>query len=493
MARGFLAGLVWGTVISVGGVAVLSVLSPSPPSPALVTDAPGTGPATEAPRGETGLDASGGDSDLVERAPTAPGSDGIGTDDLTSVQEAGTAPAAAPQVGQAAGLTAPQSGASGVGTVPGTDAPVAPQAPSAAPSAPQASSELSISTEPAQPPAPEVAETESGFGTEADATSEAEPAPADDIAEEETVEVSPSAEADAPQAPETPESPQIAALPQAGEDGEATGGLGIGTRVAPLTEREGSRTNRLPSVGDDQQSEEPEAEITPVEVSGNPLDQFAIPFEAETDKPMMSIVLIDDAVAFGAEALENFPYPLSFAIDPTLPDAAARMAARRAAGFEVVALVDLPATATAQDAEVALAASFAALPETVAVLEGTGSGVQGNRDLSNQVTAIAKGSGRGLIMQDNGLNTAQKLALRDGVPSAVVFRDFDGAAQTPIVMRRFLDQAAFRAGQEGAVIMLGRVRPDTISALLLWGLQDRATRVSLAPVSAVLKASTDTE
>jgi len=34
--------------------------------------------------------------------------------------------------------------------------------------------------------------------------------------------------------------------------------------------------------------------------------------------------------------------------------------------------------------------------------------------------------------------------------------------------------------------MLGRVRPDTVSALLLWGLQDRASRVALAPISAVL-------
>jgi uncharacterized protein len=30
------------------------------------------------------------------------------------------------------------------------------------------------------------------------------------------------------------------------------------------------------------------------------------------------------------------------------------------------------------------------------------------------------------------------------------------------------------------------LRPDTISALLLWGLQDRASKVTLAPVSAVL-------
>jgi polysaccharide deacetylase 2 family uncharacterized protein YibQ len=54
------------------------------------------------------------------------------------------------------------------------------------------------------------------------------------------------------------------------------------------------------------------------------------------------------------------------------------------------------------------------------------------------------------------------------------------------VIRRFLDQAAFRAGQDGGVIMLGRLRADTISALLLWGLQDRAGKVALAPISAVL-------
>lgn len=72
------------------------------------------------------------------------------------------------------------------------------------------------------------------------------------------------------------------------------------------------------------------------------------------------------------------------------------------------------------------------------------------------------------------------------MPSATVFRDFDSADQTPTVIRRFLDQAAFRAGQEGGVIMMGRLRADTISALILWGLQDRASRVDLAPVSVLL-------
>lgn len=34
--------------------------------------------------------------------------------------------------------------------------------------------------------------------------------------------------------------------------------------------------------------------------------------------------------------------------------------------------------------------------------------------------------------------------------------------------------------------MLGRVRPETISALLLWGLEDRGNRVAMAPISAVM-------
>lgn len=201
----------------------------------------------------------------------------------------------------------------------------------------------------------------------------------------------------------------------------------------------------------------------------------------------MSIILIDDADAFGAEALQDFPYPLSFAVNPSDPGAAEKMARHRAAGFEVLALADLPKAATAQDAEVSLSVWLETLPETVGILEGVDTGIQGNRKLADQVAAIAAGTGRGLITQDNGLNTVQKLAARNGTPSGVVFRDIDGARQDPKIMRRFLDQAAFRASQEGAVVMLGRVRPETISALLLWGLEDRGSRVAMAPISAVMK------
>lgn len=92
------------------------------------------------------------------------------------------------------------------------------------------------------------------------------------------------------------------------------------------------------------------------------------------------------------------------------------------------------------------------------------------------------------MLHSKGLNTAQKLALREGVPTGLIFRDFDSAGQKPEVIRRFLDQAASRAGQYGEVIMLGRVRSETILALVLWSLQDRTEQVELAPISAVLLA-----
>ena len=269
----------------------------------------------------------------------------------------------------------------------------------------------------------------------------------------------------------------------ASAEGATTGGeLGarLGTRVVPLTER--SSTPTL-IAGDDAAPSEA------VLAEGKPFESNAEAFVALDNRPLMSIVLIDDAAAIGAEALQDFPYPLTFAISPQDPKAAEKMKARRAAGFEVLILADLPREATPQDAETAMGVWMQQLPQAVGILEGVDTGFQGNRPLADQMVAVMKATGYGMVTQNSGLNTVQKLALRDGMPAGVVFRDFDGAGQNPRAIRRFLDQAAFRARQEGAVIMLGRLRPDTISALLLWGLQDRASQVGLAPISAGLKAT----
>ena len=224
-----------------------------------------------------------------------------------------------------------------------------------------------------------------------------------------------------------------------------------------------------------------------------PIRRHARAFQNPEGKPLMSVLLIDsganlDAAEIGLPALSRFPYPVSFAVDTSLPDAFERMERYRAEGFEVLAMLDLPAGARASDAEVSVAAALNGLPTVIGVLEGLGEGLQGSREVADQVTGILRASGHGLVTQSRGLNSMPKLAVKEGVPAAPVFRDFDSQGQSARVIRRFLDQAAFKAGQEGGVIMLGRLRPETIEALLVWGLADRAGSVALAPVSAVLLA-----
>ncbi|WP_146345563.1 divergent polysaccharide deacetylase family protein [Phaeobacter marinintestinus] len=537
--RGFFGGLVIGLVAAVVAVGALSLLAPRGQGPDVGARAPQAVPEAPSDATDRPADPSGADADLVEALPTAPDNSDTPPDGLGTLDDADTDPADKPQVGDATtdlGSPQPRDDAPEVTAEPedpdvsqtGSDAPTVPSDDAAASS--------SISSEPSQPPMPELTTPETGFAARPpvagetpsigsapdDATAATESANVDQPTDESSPSVStdpgaapqteaasdtaptpgtsekpplliggdtapsqttpgqphtivvdgtaPEADTTTPEAAAPSDPPAVAELPQAGSAGEETAALspGLGTPVVPLTERNTGATAPAPG------------KVDP------PIKAYAAAFDDPGDRPLMSILLIDDTGSVGAEALHDFPYPISFAIDPASPDAADKMAIHRAAGFEVVLLANLAATSSPQDAEVSFGVWLDTLPETVAILEGTGAGFQGNRGLSDQVTDIALSTGRGLILQSSGLNTAQKLAAKAGVPSSTVFRDFDGAGQTPTVIRRFLDQAAFRARQEGGVIMLGRVRPDTISALLLWGLQDRAQRVALAPVSAVL-------
>lgn len=509
--RGFLGGVSVGALLAAGGLAMLSLSVPLPvsePEAELAEDAARAMPEpAEHDLGETpqlpngGATASqvpdsgqGRDADLVEVTPSAPAA-ANGPDDLNALAGADTSPASKPKVGISAGVVAAISPAPAEAPGLGQETSVSqPQAVRpVVPQAPGTESAVVASTEPAaEPEEPEAVPKEPTEQEEETAAVARPAAPA----MPETVELPSASTVLAPDigsAPQATTLPVISAVPavpgpeDGADEGSAESEAGpaaeepeqealapsIGTPVVPLTERDKPQAAGFESAAAPDQP---------------PFTAYAEPFDNPEDRPLMSIVLIDEAGAVGAEALAEFPYPLSFAIDPEDPEAAAKMAARRAAGFEVLMLADLPRAASPQDAETALEVWRGKLPEAVAILEGIETGVQGNRRLADQVAAVAASVGYGLVTQNSGLNTVQKLALRDGVPAGVVFRDFDGAGQNPRAIRRFLDQAAFRAGQEGAVIMLGRLRPDTISALLIWGLQDRAERVALAPVSASLEA-----
>jgi len=241
---------------------------------------------------------------------------------------------------------------------------------------------------------------------------------------------------------------------------------------APMTEDTSIVTDRLPTIA-------PTEEETAVEEPA---------VAEEDDRPLMAIVLIDTGeFNIGPEALASFPYPISFAIDPLRGDAIEASDKYSSKGYEVLLTADLPEGGDASLAELVLVPTLESFENVVGLLEGTDGGLQGNMALAEGVLNMIEGSDYGLVLRAKGLNAAQQQAEGRDLPVETVFRDFDIAGQKATVIRRFLDQAAFKARQEGSVIMVGRLRPATISALLLWGLQDRAASVRLAPISDVLE------
>lgn len=229
----------------------------------------------------------------------------------------------------------------------------------------------------------------------------------------------------------------------------------------------------------------PEEAATTPDVAADP--KFANP----EGKPLLSVILMERRGARGIptemlDKLAEGTFPVSIAVDTAMPEAAERAEALAARGVEVLALVDLPENLTAADTEVALSAALRKVPQAVSIFEGPSTGLQGNRDIAEQVVEIAAAEKLGVIWQDKGLGSADQMARRLGVPSKPIFRDLDAAGQDARVIRRFLDNAAFRAGQQGALVISGRLRPEMVEALLVWQTQSRAERIAPAPVSAVL-------
>ena len=222
----------------------------------------------------------------------------------------------------------------------------------------------------------------------------------------------------------------------------------------------------------------------------NALRDNAAPFEADPATPLLAVVLIDDADSpLDPAALADLSFPVSFAIDPMRADAAARATAFREAGFEVVMLAApaIPDGAAPGDVEVALAVAQDQIPQAVALMDDPASRIQGDRPVLDATVGLLADSGHGLLAFPRGLNAAEETARRADVPAATIFRLLDDEDQRAPVITRFLGRAAFAAVQEGAVVVVGRTRPDTVTALFSWALSGRTEGVQLAPVSAVLQ------
>ena len=218
---------------------------------------------------------------------------------------------------------------------------------------------------------------------------------------------------------------------------------------------------------------------------GPAIEVAAIP-HAPSARPALGIVLTDGGELPPEELVSNLPYPLTVVVDASAPDAAERMAFWRGVGAEVALSGTLPAGAAPQDAATAVEAWRRAVPWSVAVVEGVPGALQSDRDVLGQVVTELAESGHGLLVHSRGLNSARTEALKAGVPAGVIFREIDGAGETPVIMRRFLDQAAFRASRNEGVILMGRAVPETIETIRDWSLEGRGRTVAISPLSAML-------
>lgn len=271
---------------------------------------------------------------------------------------------------------------------------------------------------------------------------------------------------------------------------------------------EGVRTGRLPSIGgaaapettqaatadseanDVAQGASETATLRVDDLSLPAIDRFARVFENPDGKPLFAILLQDiGGPDIDRETLAKLPFAVSFIIDPAAPDAALAAKIYRDAGQEVLMLATgIPAGATASDLSVSFEAMAGALPEAVGVVDQSSGGFQGNRTLSAQVLALVADQGRGVMTWDRGLNAASQIARRDGMRSALIFRALDADGESAPVIRRYLDRAAFKAAQDGRVVVAGQTRPETVAALLEWAVEGRASTVAIAPASAAMTA-----
>ena len=472
MASGFWNGVVWGTFVSVAGAVTVSLLSDVPEQAANLPEVPvaqiEADPAPEiVPEPARSEDPMGEDLPAPIVIETDDGT-GNGGDDQTDLMD-DPAPEAegAPEAPEVAEAPEQPDTAPDTEEAPAPEVTADSQPDGAAPAQPDvADAEPALESGTLPAPTPDAADADPEMAS-ADADPEALPEPAAPEAAPDRTDAAPIVSDVAPELP--PVQPETIDLDEAPEPGlpEPAGNL-IDARRAT------------------------EAETTPT-LQDNilPLSVYSTEFDNPSNQPLMSIVLIDTpGTALGPQVLRDFPYPITIAIDALAPDALQRMQAYRDAGFETLATANFPQGAGPTDAEVALGAIFNAVPEAIGFLEADDASLQQSRELTDQVTAVLADSGYGLVLQPKGLNTAQKVAVQEGVPAASIFRDLDGKDQNADVIRRFLDNAAFRARQaEEGVVVLTRLRPETISALLIWALQDRASQVALAPVSAVLKKS----
>ena len=509
--RGFGAGILWGGVVAVLGLGVVSLVVPLPEGKAPVSA------ANEATAPEVAEPAT------SEAAETAPEAKPEPAPEVKPAAPAAEAPAAEAPAATVPATTTPEPAATAEpvtepAAVPATDTPAvgAPKPDAPAPETPKPEPESQVNPPVQTPPAASTTapvEMAKPAALPAAPGASAATAPAPDTAAAQPPAL-PKASDSAEAAPAGSTNPAPPPAVVAEDDTPLPGEVPAHSPLAPAAEPEqaaakpaepaapseplldrpqpgldgikvdGVTTNRLPRI---EAPAAPGAEAA-AKVDPRPVARFAAKFDNPQGKPRFAVLLIDDGKAqIDRAALASIPLPVTIVLDPAAPDVAVLEETYRKSGKEVAMLAtQIPKGAAPSDLAVTFAAHAKMLPQAVAVVDLPEGGFQNSRQIATDLVPVIKDQGRGLVTFDKGLNAGDQVARREAVPAAMVFRELDGQGEDGAAMRRHLDRAAFKAAQDGRVAVLGHAKSDTIAALLEWSVEGRAGSVALAPLTAVL-------
>ena len=215
------------------------------------------------------------------------------------------------------------------------------------------------------------------------------------------------------------------------------------------------------------------------------LERNAVPFANPEGRPLLSIMLLDQAlgpdVGLDPEAFAGSA--LTIAIDPASPTASARADAWQAAGMEIVLLAGAATpNATPQDIEIAVEGARGIVPQAVGLAD---IGPDPAPDMASVAPALAQ-AGLGYLGRHGGLGAEVAAARRAGVPAVTLSRSLGPDDASAEDLLRSLDRAAFDAVRSGATVVTGPSTEAMREALRRWAESDRAGEVATAPLSAIL-------
>lgn len=230
-----------------------------------------------------------------------------------------------------------------------------------------------------------------------------------------------------------------------------------------------------------------QSQIAPV---GPAIDAFAVPPVPTDNQALMAVVLVDNGnMRLDPDILGSLPFTVTIAVPAKNDVHNALMRYYRDEGFEVALLIDLPEGSNATEVTEILDKAISTVSEATTILERTPGTLQNSREITTALADRLALSGHGLVLYDTGVNPALERAKSVAVPVKTIYRNLDQDNGNERAMRRFLDGAAFRAQQEGSVIITASPSPSVISALTFWSLQERSSSVIKTSLSQALLAS----